>query len=484
MIVMHRNWNGPAGIALQLSPRAWHVLESSIGPKTLPNLLRVSYGQTQVTHRYYSIDPIHVLVGHQLRCLHFVSYGNVLDPHTPTMLEDPNLLALLAHLPRRWPKLQRLMLLMMPPPLYAKDALADSICGLRNLVLMKVENIPLLPRALYHLACLPNLQYMDIHCSRGDYTQGLAIPHDSAPFPSLQTVTIFTNALEWCTALLAVIHSPDLYELTIHVLDDTTVEDFTALSTVLSVCPSREALRTLIVGLDTASPVSYHPKALPPSAICPLFALRAMKRIHIIGRWYAALDNDTIAQLARAWPELQHAQFCTDSESVWAYESSVTLAGLAPLARCLHLCSFEIALADVGEEAINKAKAHNFHSRMVRTRLRGPRQHALQWFNLDVLPATDCPLMCLGIGRAKLAVHDILSVAAILSGWFPSLQSVHYRWADTPQRRLDGADSSVVGAWLNEEMSQRWGSITPVLSAFVKVRVQERRWRFQHYVST
>lgn len=484
MIVMHRNWNGPAGIALQLSPRAWHVLESSIGPKTLPNLLRVSYGQTQVTHRYYSIDPIHVLVGHQLRCLHFVSYGNVLDPHTPTMLEDPNLLALLAHLPRRWPKLQRLMLLMMPPPLYAKDALADSICGLRNLVLMKVENIPLLPRALYHLACLPNLQYMDIHCSRGDYTQGLAIPHDSAPFPSLQTVTIFTNALEWCTALLAVIHSPDLYELTIHVLDDTTVEDFTALSTVLSVCPSREALRTLIVGVDTASPVSYHPKALPPSAICPLFALRAMKRIHIIGRWYAALDNDTIAQLARAWPELQHAQFCTDSESVWAYESSVTLAGLAPLARCLHLCSFEIALADVGEEAINKAKAHNFHSRMTRTRLRGPRQHALQWFNLDVLPATDCPLMCLGIGRAKLAVHDILSVAAILSGWFPSLQSVHYRWVDTPQRRLDGADSSVVGAWLNEEMSQRWGSITPVLSAFVKVRVQERRWRFQHYIST
>ena len=134
----------------------------------------------------------------------------------------------------------------------------------------------------------------------------------------------------------------------------------------------------------------------------------------------------------------------------------VTLAGIALLARhCKQLQCVKIALADVDQAAIDKA-----------------REHEAALVDSDT---AECTLFQIEIGRPVIAQEHVAEVAGVLSACFPRLYQLTSDWLGpwaVGQVALEAHERSE-----ELEMNMRWGKVSLFAHALTLVRRQERRWR-------
>lgn len=185
------------------------------------------------------------------------------------------------------------------------------------------------------------------------------------------------------------------------------------------------------------------------------------------------MNNATLAQIGRSWPDLRQAQF-GQSRFISLPPSEITLGGLAPLADLLQLTMFNIPMANVDRSDLATLLTH------MPPAIYTPCDHDNASAGM-VRPS--CPLKVLDVGASLLQAEDIPGVAAVLSQWFPFIRFI---WHNSPfsydeiEVGITEDGTRIEPGWDEEQQNERWGEVQGLIWPMAMVRRQEQRRRRVH----
>ncbi|KAI0756140.1 hypothetical protein C8Q80DRAFT_1126851 [Daedaleopsis nitida] len=451
-----------------LGRRSWAMLECVLAPNCLPNLnsIVLSLRSTAL------MEPVHVFVGHQLR--EFVlwipfSYNDYNPIHARSLREkskerelDWTITPLSNAFARHATDVRTILLAVESFSISASALrhLPDTFASLPQLrtlrLYSKYRAIPISPVSLKCLASLSNLQELEIFVRSGQFLNGVCSAHAPVFFPDLRDMSITTGSVEWCIHFIEQVQSTRISVIDLSVQEDVSATMYARLFAVLARHPSHSTIAVLSLAFDgSCGDTSIEPEALPPDVFSTLFALCNLEIIQLKGRCYAALDNATLAMMADSWPHLVGAELCPMSLlGMSTGGPRATLVGLAPFAwHCPHLTALIAPMQDVSAAEIDGIL--NRHSPYLYV----PVPNG--WVSRG------SPLIRLGVGSAKIEQSDVVRMAAVLSQWFPRLNSVEFK-----PERLEPDGSLILGT---TEMEERWSAVSDLIPAFATVRAQEQR---------
>ena len=480
-----------------LSASIWNAFEQHCAVH-LPNLHTLICRERSFEGICFA-DPFHVFLGPSMCNFDLSIHGGKderLCLHEPTTARSQQseampLLELLTHLRSHCPNILNFRLDALPFAFYAAEPLAAAIRGWHNLWSLQALTTPLKASALKHLSTLPSLRLLkaNIHLCPSALDSALT-PMTQRPglptFPVLRELVIHTDRLETCTTLVAAVQSPTLSDVTLLANDCAPPSALALLCTALARHPT---LKNVVFGpgmgsrghaypqrrgFQSSSPdPDAAPAPLSPDDLRPLFSLHALERIALDGTCYASLDDRTIAELAQAWPNLNSAKLCPEASH--PFVTSVTLAGLAPLAALRWITTFDVALSDVDARAVEAAFRIRPPPHTAPLPVLVPSGNAADPSSSRDGDSGKCPLQLLGVGRARIGAEDAEGVSAVLSAWFQELQRTEYlinfEYTERELRRLGFADLHQM-----DDLYWRWGTVGRAVRAFALVREQERRW--------
>ncbi|EIW63768.1 uncharacterized protein TRAVEDRAFT_41194 [Trametes versicolor FP-101664 SS1] len=297
---------------LYVSPDMWRQLLPPHRP-VFTNLRNLVFS---LSWKYQEEDaiPLHCLLGPNLEslCLHFncgdLPFEDQLhDAESGASVAAMSVTDLLAHLPQMSPRLRELQL-FLGPSTYAHGPLAQTLQGLQSLTEFRIiSSTPLSPHGVMVLSSLPCLvtALLDIRAADFPPHSMTERPGDSVNFPALRKLRLLVDTAECAATLLSwsVIDPPGLVELIVRVEVETNITplQFASITATLPAKRCRITLETIV--LHGASKFKCdHPSlvAYPPSAMAPLYSLSALRTVHLLGDCYASLDDDALADMARA----------------------------------------------------------------------------------------------------------------------------------------------------------------------------------------
>lgn len=361
---------------------------------------------------------------------------------------------LLAHLPQMSPRLRELQL-FLGPSTYAHGSLAQTLQGLQSLTEFRIiSSTPLSPQGVMVLSSLPCLVTSLLDIRAADFPpHGMTErPGDSVNFPALRKLRLLVDTAECAATLLSwsVIDPPGLVELIVRVEVETNITplQFASITATLPAKCCRITLETIVLHGASKSKCD-HPSlvAYPPSAMAPLYSLSALRTAHILGDCYASLDDDALADMARAWPYIETLMLCPSRSfgEPHPMPAAVTLAGLRDVVeQCPHLQILYVALADA-----KRAVCEELLARRPPPACGDGTHEASQVFKL-------------GIGTPSIEPQDVAAVAAVLTMIFPARDF----WIYVPWSIFNDIGASP-GCW--------WYKVDRASLAFQLVRQHEQK---------
>lgn len=456
-----------------LTPPTWIEFEGVLVPGCLPNL------RSLIKHDLASstVEPMRVFLSHNLRRLEYNFYGLDRDHPSARLGDDPiaepaagwiaGLFAGVAHNASDVRLFQLTLPRSMNAVLRASELFPAAVPKLSSVVSLQIPyNIPIPPSALSYLAGYSQLHRLALVIRCEEYPAGVPdIPHGS--FPALRTARFAVDSTLWCVAFLSKVCSPQLASLTLDINASAKPDDCHALFTTLADHPSAAVLETLY--LRHNGPLNDPPVTVPRFALLPLCSLPSVRVMRLD---CVALDDDTLLQMVRAWPQLQIADLCRLYGTYGA--PRVTLSGLGTIVEhCNNLHTLNIHMEDIGEQEVSallkrkppsiwETQPHLEHAGVAR-----------------VMRRLYCPLTRLGVGPSMIAEADVGGVAAVLSQWFPDLNLIDHHPCQTPSRPA-GGDAPPVDPNFNEsEQHIRWETVADLIPAMALARAQEQLWGVQ-----
>ncbi|KAI0714596.1 hypothetical protein C8Q76DRAFT_430461 [Earliella scabrosa] len=243
---------------------------------------------------------------------------------------------------------------------------------------------------------------------------------------------------------------------------------YARLFTMLPQHPSSSILNTLMFRFGPLDTSTCEARPLTEHDLSPLFCLRSLQSISVLGQCYAAFDDLALARAATAWPSIRIISLYSPVVQIPGSGFPATGASLASLAifaeRCPHLESLHLVLDDVNSAGL-AALLH---------------QEACVWLRHT------CKLTRLSVGPSRLSEGDVPALAAALSLLFPLLKEIAYCSGYTFQEVFDGRTRD--GMVISPDpgfMEDLWSAVADLVPSFTLVRMQERRWivqRMRHRV--
>lgn len=176
--------------------------------------------------------------------------------------------------------------------------------------------------------------------------------------------------------------------------------------------------------------------------LCPLFAFTELTFVSLSAPVGFDLDDATLADLARAWPNITALEL--DASEFAHIAPGVTLGGLLPLAQhCPQLRDLHIAL--------NASVVPDWESQKATDKKK--KKRVRQW-----------RLTGLHVSRSPIVAP--LAVAAFLSSVFPKLLQVH-----TEKDRQQNPSQDTIA------LHKEWNVVQAALPVLRTVRAEEKYWR-------
>ncbi|KAI0349593.1 hypothetical protein OH77DRAFT_1525544 [Trametes cingulata] len=467
----------------QLTLLADTVLEALTAHFPLGTLLP----RLQILHQAHLSSPLHyralaVLAGPHLRNLSDQMIGHV-DPDLAR--EDSEFCRALAALKERSPGMRFFQLYASVRCYAAMDrAVSDALCGFGQLQHVSLEQFPITPRALAHLAGLPSLYALEVWVQHTDYSavelDESGGPDNETPFPALRVLSLTQGqpGLAACTSALACIRPPCLRSVTVtstSYMQYSPADEIPGVLRLLGAPPLCESLRS--VTLEVVNGCVRSGDELPAAALRPLLQLANLEMLDLDVRCLVAADDALLHAMSKAWPRLAHLRLGTEHPPPRIPRPPpATLAGL------LGFAHRSPALRSLGLHVRTDVQALPRLLREVRPG-RGAVHRGLE---------------SLGVGRSHLAYEDVLPVAAFLSDVFPGLVEVECAWAfaDDEDEDDDGAledgeedgdeaarrrrDPHGAERRAEARVRRRWNRVHELIPVFERVREQERKWAVRH----
>ncbi len=424
------------------------------------------------------MEPMRIFLSHNLRHLEYNFYD--LDRAGParTPIAEPaagwvaGLFAGVAHDTSD----VRVFHLILPrsiiTALRASELLLEAVPKLSTVVSFQIPyNIPIPPGALSHLSGYSQLHSLAMVIRCEEFLEGVPeIPHSS--FPALRTIKIMVDSTSWCTAFLSKVCSPQVSSVSLDIDVPARPDDCNALFTTLACHPSAAVLETLTVRFGGSTNDPSVP-ILPP-VLLPLCSLHSLQRIRIDCGCYTAVDDDSLLQMVRAWPQLRMADLCRSYDMSSA--PRVTLSGLAAvMEHCRNIHTLKVPLEDIDGREVSALLARK------PPRIFEPTPAADSPGETRLTQPLFCPLMRLGVGPSVITKDDVGGVAAVLSQWFPALRSIEYYFRHMPSRTAGGLEHGGPPANLNmnpNEQQDRWQEVAEMVPAMALARTQEQLWAY------
>ncbi|CCM03003.1 uncharacterized protein FIBRA_05118 [Fibroporia radiculosa] len=196
------------------------------------------------------------------------------------------------------------------------------------------------------LASLPELREVKLGFRYDNNLDFLANASLSSYFPSLQVLNISVASLAICGDLLRIMGSANLRDLSvIHsgpIASDPNsfLEFFTLLNEHCS-HSSLQAVTILQSGGPDGSLRSY--AEISARSLAPMFVFSRLTDVYVDCSCTYDLNNDSLAQMARAWPKLEALTLGVDHG--WEQLSNITFHGLSQLVRlCPKLHAIGVAV--------------------------------------------------------------------------------------------------------------------------------------------
>lgn len=299
--------------------------------------------------------------------------------------------------------------------------------------LQKVEILYLLPESvLLNLALAPNLRHLRMRVlAKEPYT----IP-ESPGFPSLRELILSGKSLDMLASFIRTLSSPVEW---VHARSDKCINDAAQLSNLL------ESFHTNLSHTHLAQiDIGTHKQSTASVATCdeqtikPLLSFANLTHIIISLPVPFSIGNETVKDMAAAWPQLQHLEL---GNGGWRNATKITPSGLLPLLHLSELFSLSIAvdatLIDCDIEAVPS----------------NPR-------------AADSKLELLSLQDSRIV--DSASMAALLSGFIPNVKRIT-SWGETILR-----NTGVFALEANQHR-ELWKDVEHLIPLFAKVARRERR---------
>ncbi|KAL1950930.1 hypothetical protein VTO73DRAFT_79 [Trametes versicolor] len=201
-----------------------------------------------------------------------------------------------------------------------------------------------------------------------------------------------------------------------------------------------------VAAMSVTDLLAHLPQMSPRLRELQLF-LDPSTTVHILGDCYASLDDDALADMARAWPYIETLMLCPSRSfgEPHPMPAAVTLAGLRDVVeQCPHLQILYVALADV-----KRAVCEELLARRPPPACGDGTHEASQVFKL-------------GIGTPSIEPQDVAAVAAVLTMIFPARDF----WIYVPWSIFNDIGASP-GRW--------WYKVDRASLAFQLVRQQEQK---------
>ncbi|KAH9888073.1 hypothetical protein C8Q73DRAFT_794497 [Cubamyces lactineus] len=185
----------------------------------------------------------------------------------------------------------------------------DCLRGFDCLTAVELDGLRITPDGLERLGQLPFLHRLAFDAYCADLLWDA--PHEQRGFylfPTLETLAVRTNMLEWCIIFVETVASIRLQALSITSIGPPPPPiAMAALSEVLGMGPWKDTLHTLQILPGRLDDTRYAPETYRPSDVfAPLLTLSALRRISMYGRCRVPRGGTTLEAWAAAWPNLDH----------------------------------------------------------------------------------------------------------------------------------------------------------------------------------
>ncbi|RDX53396.1 hypothetical protein OH76DRAFT_1218388 [Lentinus brumalis] len=392
------------------------------GWRLLPNLTTLACTEETLPVSVSSHLPH--LFGPSLREFKFEQHnldkGPALDGTFPTahVEGEENIVTMLVALRPHAAQLERLNIRVddSSPPMV--EAFWDVVLSCRNLVALDSGYFPLTPAALHHLAHLPLLEQLHFASLNGAFTKKWILEFESLlpseTFPRLHTSYMILVNLDLATAIVNHITSPSLRGLEIEIhrkrVPSVTIHRF-----FHSFCrlPDISALqwfhlRCTVFCHDSPG---TSPAPITDKMLRPFLASSRIDFFELFVECPFDLDDAFIADMVRAWPNINNLRLGGSYPRGVGYVPEVTWNGIIKMARGwpgLKELSVEFdtdlsrASATRLEEVLESNRMNRFKSRRT----------------LDFMH----------VGLSK--VENDMAVATLLSELFTPITEIHSDWYD------------------------------------------------------
>ncbi|KAJ7657443.1 hypothetical protein DFH06DRAFT_1409773 [Mycena polygramma] len=304
------------------------------------------------------------------------------------------------------------------------------VLGIQHIRALSVECLQ--QDALEHLAELTTLKSLHL---KGPLDLTVSQPPKTLPFPALRELKISCNRPNRIGVVLQLLQMFENLPLRAF---DIAFNRFNAaeLRSILEAVSLRVCHRSLgrfTIMFETDCPAEMDPALhlVPPDTVRLLLYFESLTCLSLTTGLGFDLDDDTILQMARAWPLIEILEMST---KIHGHPPRATSACLLAFARhCPHLSSLSMVFDATTIRAFN------------------PETH-VQQKRLHYLDVQHSP------------IANALDMAQILSRVFPNLQELEtaYSWME----HFDDMELPV--------HDQRWKEVQTVLPHFLKVREEER----------
>ncbi|KZT74788.1 hypothetical protein DAEQUDRAFT_807107 [Daedalea quercina L-15889] len=373
----------------------------------------------------------------------------------PDFDEDPRALYTLLRLPEKSPNVTRLVIkpIFTSSPLIA-DAVMELASALKDLTVFSMQTVPVSAAALPVLAGLPELKWLDLYIKvdlESDLPRRL-IGRDAkaSPFHKLATLLISVDDMEYATELLTYVSSPRLSVLQIRCPPAPSAPRMEALFKVVSSHISSRRLRRLQIDAvcpDATSESDISNRRLTNSMLLPLLNLR-LESLMLTG-FLVDIDDDVLNSMAIAWPELQRLSLGVGKTWGEDYPPRATILGITPFIK--HCRNIEFIGYRMQTDVFDPG------------RLRAVEGRPGKGTTTDNIVELD-------VGDSR--IHDPVEVASFLSDVCPKLWYIGSLWRSAEE--IEDNEEEGVDTTDEEDMHDKWDSVTDYVPQFALIRTQER----------
>ena len=343
------------------------------------------------------------------------------------------------------------------------SALSSTLPGFQQLISVHVTLLPLTPKAVLHLATLPNLTDVSFKIDEDHDAESFELFANTSHkrhFRKLRTLSItHQRNAAIPNVLVQSVSSSALSVIRVSVNDwEIPVQE---VKDLLSTIANRSGYRRLRAVKISVHGVTEKDGTINEDDLAPFYNLKDLTDLELTIHARFTLTDDTLHVMASSWRKMRklHLGPGIPLRRIDDDDALVTLGGLIPFAQlCPHLHTLALPLRPV----LGYTHAHP-NADLVRPSFGRPH----------------CALRTLHVGYSKIEERQALRVAGFLSDVFPKVD-IDCDWPFEENAWDEAAE--LTEAERDEMLAEavyrdRWNRVAwHLVPALAKIRKQERKW--------